>query len=335
MKFGQIILLGAASMLMLSCVEKKETKQEEKISQIKTEILKVSEITRSINLSTTLQGYERLSVSPSVNGTIEKIFVEPGDRVKAGDMLVRMDQMQYQTTKLAYSNLKVEMERVEALKRDGAISEQVYDQTMLSFEQTGENLKFLEENTYVKATFDGVVTQKNYEDGELYTGQPILMINEISTLKAYINVPEKNFPYVKQGMKVNIVSDIYPDKVFTSEVEIVYPTIDPTSHTFQVKLRIPNAEELLRPGMYVNTTLPLNSETSLIVPYQIVQKLIGSNERYIFVNENGKARRIFVSLGDRFDEKIEVKSEELKEGMEIVVVGQGKLVDGAKVNVVK
>ena len=156
-------------------------------------------------------------------------------------------------------------------------------------------------------------------------------------LKAIINIPEAYYPLVKKGMKVEVRSDIYKDEVFPATIEIVYPTIDPASHTFQAKLRIPNAKEKIRPGMYVKTTLALGEAETIVVPYQAVLKLTGSNERYVFVNDNGTARRVTVTLGQRFDDRIEVIPEtegELKEGDELVVVGQARLVDGSKLQVV-
>ena len=73
----------------------------------------------------------------------------------------------------------------------------------------------------------------------------------------------------------------------------------------------------------------------MLIPYQAVLKLIGSNERYIFVNNNGVAKRVKVTLGKRFDRDVEIFSEDLKENDEIIVVGQGRLVDGVKLEIIK
>ncbi len=336
MNLNRISVVAVSLIILASCGGKKVTEQvEEKVEQVRTEIIKKSTISREVELSTTLQGYETMSVAPSVTGTIEHIYVEVGDKVKKGDMLVRMDQKQLNTTKLTFSNLKVEMERMAALKESEAISQQTFDQTKLSFDQTKENLEFLQSNTFVKAQFDGVIASKKYEDGELYNGQPILTLTQISTLKALVNIPETFFPKVKNGMKLNIFSDIYPDKEFPAIVEIVYPTIDVASHTFQAKLRIPNGKELLRPGMYVRTIMSMGNINALVVPYQTVLKLIGSNERYVFINDNGVAKRVFVTLGQRHNESIEIITSEIKEGDELITVGQSRLVDGVKLNVVK
>ena len=139
-------------------------------------------------------------------------------------------------------------------------------------------------------------------------------------------------------MKVQVYSDIYPDKVFPATIEIVYPTIDPSTHTFQAKLNIPNSGEKIRPGMYVRTTLALGEIDAIVVPYQSVLKLTGSNDRYVFVEEDGVARRVAVTLGQRFDDKIEilpVTPGDLKEGDHLVVTGQARLVDGSKLEIVE
>ena len=122
----------------------------------------MSDISRELEFSTTLQGWQTLNVAPSLTGKIEHIYVEVGTTVGAGANLVRMDQNQYTTTKLTYTNLGVEMQRMESLRESGAVSQQVYDQTRLSYEQTKETLEFLEKNTYVKAPFAGVISAKNY-----------------------------------------------------------------------------------------------------------------------------------------------------------------------------
>ena len=196
-------------------------------------------------------------------------------------------------------------------------------------------MEFLETNTYVKAPFAGVISAKTYEDGELYGGQPILVLTQIDKLKALVAIPETYFPLFKEGMKLSLVTDIYPDKVFPATVEIVYPTIDPSSHTFQCKIVIPNSKNLLRPGMYVTTTIGLGKANALVVPYQSVEKLVGANDRYVFINEDGHAKRVSVTLGQRFDQDIEIIAPEIVPGVEVVTTGQYKLVDGVKLNIVK
>ena len=333
-RFFHVWILAAFA--LASCGGPKTQQQVELPAQlVETAPLAMSDISRELEFSTTLQGWQTLNVAPSLTGKIEHIYVEVGTTVGAGANLVRMDQNQYTTTKLTYTNLGVEMQRMESLRESGAVSQQTYDQTRLSYEQTKESLDFLEKNTYVKAPFAGVISAKNYEDGELYSGQPILVLTQIYTLKALIAIPESYYPVVKKGMQVQISSEIYPGETFPATIDIVYPTVDPASHTFQARLRIPNSSLKLRPGMYVKTKMSMGMARAMVVPYQSVLKMTGSNDRYVFLDDAGTAKRVFVKLGQRFDENIEVISDELQEGDRLVVVGQAKLVDGAKINVAR
>ena len=332
----KIVLLFAAAVCLISCGKKEAqtTQQEaERVEVVSTITLQEKEIERVFTVSTNLQGYLTQNVAPSLTGKIEHIFVEVGDEVKAGDMLVRMDQTQYLTQKIQLANLETEMGRLEALLETGSVSQQTYDQTKVGYDQLKQNLAFLEQNTYVKAPFDGVISAKTYEDGELYGGQPIVVLTQVKKLKALIAVPETYYPLIKEGMRLTVKSEVYPEETFPATIEVVYPTIDAASHTFQCKIVRPNASEKLRAGMYVTTTLGLGKENTIVVPYQSVEKLIGSNERYVFINENGYAKRVSVKLGQRFDESIEIIAPEIKAGVEYISVGQHKLVDGVKIEV--
>ena len=332
----KIVLMMAAAVCLIGCGKKdaQATQQEaERVEAVGTITLQEQEIERVLNISTNVQGYVTQNVAPSLTGKIEHIFVEVGDEVKAGDMLVRMDQTQYLTQKIQLANLEIEVGRLEALLETGSVSQQTYDQTKVAYDQLKQNLAFLEQNTYVKAPFDGVISAKTYEDGELYGGQPIVVLTQVKKLKALIAVPETYYPMIKEGMKLTVKSEVYPDETFPATIEVVYPTIDAASHTFQCKVVIPNASKKLRGGMYVTTTLGFGKENTIVVPYQSVEKLIGSNERYVFINENGYAKRVSVQLGQRFDENIEIIAPEIKAGVEYISVGQHKLVDGVKIEV--
>ena len=328
----------------------KATTTMKEVEKVKVQTLEKERIAKSLELSATLEGYETMNIAPSITGHIEHIYVEVGSRVQKGSMLVRMDQTQLNTTRINLNSTKTEFDRVSALKQSGSISQQVYDQTKAGYDQLAENEKFLEQNTFVRAQFAGVISGKYYEDGEMYAGQPILTLTQISRLKAIINIPETYFSLIKQGMKVEVESDIYPGTVFPATIEIVYPTIDAASHTFQAKLNIPNASEKIRPGMYVRTRLAVGEVDAIVVPYQSVLKLTGSNDRYVFVVDRDRsgaddtqnadgitARRVAVTLGQRFDDRIEiipVEADALKAGDQLVVTGQARLVDGATLEIV-
>ena len=332
----KVFIITLAALTLVACGKKTATtEQEERVEQVRTTVLHAQDIEREISVSANLQGYLTQNVAPSLTGKIEHIYCEVGDHKSKGQDLVRMDQTQYKTTKISLSNLEIEKNRIENLLRSGSATQQQYDQILAQYNSTKEQLDFLQTNTYVKAPFSGVISAKNYEDGELYSGQPILVLTQLDKLKALVAIPESYFPLFKAGMKLTLTSEIYPDKVFPATVEVVYPTIDASSHTFQVKIVVPNGKNLLRPGMYITTTIGLGKAKAIVAPYQAVEKLVGANDRYVFINDNGRAKRVTVELGQRFDQNIEIIAPEIVDGVEMVTTGQHKLVDGVKINVVE
>ncbi|MBP5210352.1 MAG: efflux RND transporter periplasmic adaptor subunit [Bacteroidales bacterium] len=330
-----LLIILSLALVITGCKPKEEQQEIQREEVVETTILKSVEVARELNLSSTLQGYTTQNIAPSVTGIIQKIYVLAGDEVKKGALLVQMDPQQYNTAKLSYENLKTECARMEALVSTGAVSQQAYDQAKMGLNQAAEQIRFLEQNTFVRAEFDGVITAKNYENGELYAGQYILSMSEIKTLKLMVNVPEAYFPMIKNGMQVALKSDVYPSQTFTGVVDQIFPVIDPSSHTFSVRVKINNPSKLLRPGMYCHAIISLESDNAMLVPYQCVQRLTGSNERYVYLNDNGKAKRVFVKLGDRYDDRVEIIADQIKEGVEIVTTGAEKLVDGVAIKVVK
>ena len=328
----KIFIYCLAALSLMACSKTTTTEQEETAELVELTTLHAQEIQRELTLSSNLMGYETVNIAPSVTGKIENIFVEVGDRVSKGKELVRMDEQQYKTTKLTLANLKVEMSRMEGLIQTGSVSQQQYDQVKLSLDQTQEQLDFLEKNTYVKAPFSGVISAKNYERGELYSGQPIVVLTQVDKLKTLVAIPESYIPQIKKGMKLTLRSTVYPDKEFPATIEVVYPTLDASSHTFQVKVVVPNGTGLLRPGMYVTTTLGLQKETVIMAPYSTVLKLIGANDRYVFINENGHAKRVTVEMGQRVGDLVEIIAPEIVDGIELVTKGESRLIDGVKIS---
>lgn len=335
-----MISLLAIALVLPSCSGGKKQKagdaNDVKVENVRVMTLESKTIGRELEFSANMEAVEEVKLVPVTPGRIDKILVEVGSRVQKGQILVQMDQTSLQQAKIQIANLENDFKRYEALKETGAISQQVYDQTVAQLEVQKTSLSYLQNNTVIRAPFSGVISAKNYENGELYTGaMPIVTVVQLHTLKTFINVPETYYPQIKKGMKAEVVSDIYSDKTFNASVFNIAPTINSASRTFEVELRMPNQGELLKPGMFGKVKMSLGQATAVVVPYQSVLKLQGSNERYVFVEKDGKAKRITVSLGQRYDDQVELISDSLSQGDNLVVAGQARLVDGAKLNIVK
>ena len=299
-------------------------------------------ISRDIEYTSTLIPFEENHLASSSPGRIEEIYVEIGDQVEKGDILVQMDRTQLHQALIQLKNVETDFRRLDTLNKVGGISKQQYDQVKAQYDIAISNVEFLQENTVLRAPFKGVISGKYYEDGEFYSGAPstpsgksaIVSIVQIDPLKAVVNISEKYFPMINTGMDATVVCDIYPDKSFPGKVMRIHPTIDPATRSFTIEVKISNEKKLLRPGMFSRVSMKLGEEMALVVPSVAVLKLQGSNERFLFLEDNGTARRVTVQIGKRFDDKIEIISNELSVGSRLIVTGQARLIDGDKVNVV-
>ena len=308
---------------------------------VETMVLGKQLISRSIEYTSTLTPFEENHLASAAPGRIEEIFVEIGDHVKKGEILVQMDRTQLHQAEIQLKNVETDYKRLDTLNKVGGISEQQYDQIKSQYDIASSNVKFLQENTVLRAPFSGVIFGKYYENGEFYSGAPntqegkaaVVSILQINPMKVMVDISEKYFPMIKTGMDATVGCDIYPGMSFPGKVERIHPTIDPGSRTFTIEVKINNDKELLRPGMFSRVSMELGKEMALVVPAVAVLKLQGSNERYMFLEENGTAKRITVQLGKRFDDKVEIITDQLKEGDHIIVKGQAKLIDGDKVRV--
>ena len=303
----------------------------------------LGDVARSITHTAHLQAYREVHLASSTPGRIQRVLVEPGQHVAAGQVVVEMDQTQLHQARVQLQSLQTDYRRMDTLRRVGSISQQQYDQMKTQYELAQSNLAFLEENTSLVAPFSARVSGKYYENGEMFSGAPntpagkaaIISLVQISQMKAVVHVAERHYTFIQPDMHVKIRADVFPDTIFAGRVSRVYPVIDPLTRTFKVELSIPNQGEKLRPGMFARATMELDQVQAFLVPSLAVLKLQGSNDRYVFLEDNGRARRVVVELGDRFDDMVELISDDIHEGDRLIIAGQARLLDGMEVTVVQ
>jgi membrane fusion protein, multidrug efflux system len=333
--------------LLGSCTQ--EGKQEQsadgdlpaKKEAVRVMSLELKEVARSVEYPANLNPFEEVHLAPSSPGRIEGIFAHVGDRVTKGTPLVQMDRTQLLQAEIQLKNLELDFSRLDTLSRYGSIPQQQYDQLRTQYEVAKSNVEFMKENTRLTAPFNGIISGRYYETGEMFSGAPntqagkaaVLSIVQIDRLKAVVPLSERHFPQVKKGMQASVKVDVYPDKEFTGSINRIYPLVDATNRTFHVELLVDNREGLLRPGMFSRITFNLDMEQAILLPSMAVLKMQGSNQRYLFVEENDTARRISVTTGKRYDDYIEVFADELQPGARVIIHGQSRLLDGVPVEV--
>lgn len=319
-----------------------QEEKEKKVQPVKTMTLEKQTIKRTVETTASLEAFEETYLAPAISGKIRSIYVDVDDRVKRGKVLVKMDETQLQQTRVQYENLKKDLRRMDTLLDYGSVTRQAFDQLETQVEVTAASMENLEENTTLKAPYNGVITGKFFNEGELFSPTPntqagkaaILSLVKMDVLKVYINLSERYLPLVKEGHAALIHTNVYPADTLRARVRTIYPTINPATRTFRVELYLENPDYRLRPGMFSTVTLEMGDRNALLVPAIAVLKQAGTNNRYIFVNDNGKAIKKTVQLGERLDDKLELITNGVKEGDELIYAGHVNLMDGDPVKVI-
>jgi RND family efflux transporter MFP subunit len=329
-KLLSLLCLG----VLISCGDKKqETAQEDTKVKVNTQVAELKEVERISTYTANVQADVINQITPAMPGRIEKIYVEIGQKVSKNQLLVQMESsnLQQQNTQLA--NLQRDYDRYSELLKVGGIAQQQVDQVKTQIDMLTAAIKNLRENTQLLSPINGVVTARNYDNGNVFAQQPILTVQQLNPLKAIVRVSESNFTDVKTGMPAEIKLDVYGNQIFKGKVALIYPTIDAATHTFGVEVDINNQDMRVRPGMYARVSMNFGIKESIVVPDAAIQKQAGANDKYVFVVENGIAKYRKVELGQRLDENYEVLSG-LNDGDQVVTAGQTRLIDGSPVEII-
>mgnify|MGYP003305838591 CR=1 FL=1 len=241
-----------------------------------------------------------------------------------------------QKLKLQIKNDSIEYERTKELHKIGAVSQANFEAMTLAYEVSKKTYSNLLENTILRSPISGIITARNYDEGDMYAmAQPLFVVQNITPVKMLINISESNYSKISKGMEVDIVADAFPGETFKGKVNLIYPTIDPRSHTFPVEITIDNKDEKLRPGMFARVTVNYGNNFRVVVPDNAVLKQVGADEKYVYVlNEDGTVTHTPVKVGVRMGKRYEIISG-IDDGATIVTSGQTRLRNNIKVDIVK
>ncbi len=341
-KTNYLVLFAVMILFVQSCGIQTEEVKEEEERRVLVELKTVEELTleNQIELTGVVQPWEEAFIGAANPARIEKIYVDVGDMVNKGQKIVQMDRTHLYQAKVQMQNLKDDLERLEILLKEGAVTQQNYDQLKTQYEVAKSNYENLSVNTEILSTLTGVVTGRFYSDGEVFSMSPtpagkpgIVSVKQINPVKVFTGISERNLSVVKAGQTAKVYTDIYQNKKFEGEIFRIHPTIDRASGTFQAEIMIDNSDYVLKPGMFTRVKLNLGETTGIIVPATSVMKQVGSNERFVFIVEDDVAVRRTVKLGRKLDDNLEILSG-LNQGDKLVITGQHNLTHQDKVQIV-
>lgn len=332
MKRISVLSIALLALLMAGCKEKKAETVVEEAPLVKVYTASTGNVEQLVTFTGSILPYKENQISSSSPVRIDKIMVDVGDRVRQGQVLVTMDQTAYSQTKVQLAQLEADYERFKKVYEVNGISKQQLDSQLAQVEVQRAAIANLEQNTRLVSPISGVVTARNYDPGDI-ASTPVLTVMQIDRLKVMINVSEQYFPNVKIGMPVDITLDIYPDQKFEGKVSLIYPAIDAATRTFTVEITIPNSDSKLRPGMFSRVAVNFGDAERVLIPDIAVQKQAGTNEKYIFVLENGKAVRRTVEIGRQIGDVYEVLSG-VEPNETVITAGFSRLTNGVEVKIV-
>jgi RND family efflux transporter MFP subunit len=341
MKYIKLNIIALAVAALMTACGEKDTKttttgqEAQKVAPVVSVITAQAEDVDITNTFTSnIEPFATNNIASQTAGRISSIRTEVGQKVRKGQLLATMDDVNLAKTRMQYVNDSTELARLTELYNIGAVAQADYDMAKLALNITKKTYYNLAENTYLRSPINGVVTARNYDKGDMYSmAQPIFVVEQIQPVKMLVNISESLFTQVHKGMEFDISVDAYPDEVFKGTVNLLYPTVNSATHTFPVEVIYQNSDERLRPGMFARVTANFGTNHHVVVPDVAVVKQQGSGEHFIYVlNADNTVTYTKVELGRRLGNRYEIVSG-INEGDRIVTEGQVRLKNGVSVTV--
>lgn len=332
--FNQLFGMAIIAVLLVSCTGKKEKAAvKEELPFVRIQNVYEEEVPQISEYTATVEAFKTNDISSSTGSRIKRILVDVGSHVRAGQAVVILDDASIEQQRIRMANQHRDLQRAEELLRIGGGTQQSVDQLRTEYNANARALRTLKENTVLTSPISGIVSAKNYFNGDLPSALPILVIEQMQPVKVIVNVSEEEFPKVKQGMPVTVKLDVYNDETFNGRVYLIHPAIDASTRTFQVEVTISNSDNRVRPGMFARVAFNYGSKPNVVVPDMAIQKQTGSDVRYVYVYQpNGTVKFCAVKLGRRLGNRYELLSG-VASNSQVVVNGQSRLTNGAKVQV--
>lgn len=295
-----------------------------------------------------LVAVHQVNVTSDVNAQITKIMFTPGTHVTKGTPLVQLfdapDRGDLANYKAQATVAKLSLDRAKQLAARQFGPQATVDQAQATYDQALANIAKTEaiiSQKLVRAPFDGELGVRHVNVGQYLTaGTPIVSLTDLSQLYANFTVPENDSGKLKVGQVVRLAVDAYPGRTFDGKITTIETQIATDTRNIQVQATIANPDHILKPGMFVTTTVVLPNKPPVItVPETAVDYTLYGDSVYLITAKkeaNGKtsltAVQTYVKTGDRVDGRAEI-IKGLKAGDRVVAVGQLRLQSGAAVSI--
>jgi membrane fusion protein (multidrug efflux system) len=310
-------------------------------SAVAVSTVKVQRVSLSAGVSAvgSLRSEDSVVVRPEVAGRIAEINFTEGGKVTKGQVLVRLDdsvvKAQLQQARANLSLAQSQHRRAQELSQRGFISGQARDESasQLQVQQAAAALAQAQlEKTLILAPFDGWIGLRSVSVGDYVSpGDDLAPLESIDPLKVDFRIPEQYLNQVRIGARLAVQFDALPGQVREGVVGAISPLVDVGGRSILLRATIPNADALLRPGMFARVQLQFADTPSLIVPEAALSP--STEGQYVFRLVDDKAQRVEVTVGQRRDGKVQILTG-LDDDDQVLVSGLQRVQDGAQVRLV-
>jgi RND family efflux transporter MFP subunit len=311
-----VVAMGAGSALLVHRVRLQREAEARVRDASKGRPVTAGRVDRSpaeihVKLPGEIHGYTETPVYAKVAGYLKQIAVDKGDRVHAGQLLAVLESpeldQQVKNAQASYDLRRATDQRFEVLRKTGVVSLQDADQAHADFLQAGAALQqFRATQGYltIVADFDGIVTARHADPGTLIpqsTGgvaasTPILDMATTKPLRVYIDMPQSDAPFVKDGERAVVTVAEYGGRDFTGTVTRHPEALTPGTRTMRVEVDLPNEDGALLPGMYAQVEITLTDRRSVLrVPDDIL--IFRDGKTWVPVIDGDRLRVVEVRLG--------------------------------------
>jgi membrane fusion protein, multidrug efflux system len=272
------------------------------------------------------------------SGRVQEIAFGPGQKVAAGDVLLRLDdeiqRADLDEAEATLNETTLALERAVTLREQNAVSQAALDETRsrkaVAEAELDRATRRLADRT-VRAPFDGIVGLRQVDAGARVSDTTVITtLDDLSEIEIEFSVSETLYGSVALGQSVVATAAAYPDRRFEGSVTSIDSRIDQAGRSFKVRASLPNEDLALPAGMYMHVTLELDSRTAVLVPETAIVPEGGKS--FVYVVRDGVAEQREVTIGARQSGTVEVGGVEA--GDVVVVSGTQRLRNGAPVTIV-
>jgi membrane fusion protein, multidrug efflux system len=337
-----IVVLAAAGVLIVKLAGREEPVPEaagERPESVRVERAETRDVIETVALPATIEARHDLLLAAETSGRITEMNVDKGDRVKAGDVLMRIDAALWQAlirkAEVQLRDAERDLKRYAELEQSGAVSQRDFDDIQLRRDTAAAELERAQvelDRCTLKVPIDGVVNDRMLELGEYANeGAAVIELVDISRVKLRVQVPEANIIQAAQAEEMEFGVDIYPGRTFSGRVAFVASKAGARGNSFPVELICDNADGALKAGMIATVRLPGEvRRDALVLPISAV--ISAEGEYIVYVARNERAERRVVKL-DAILEREVLVAEGVAPGEDVVVEGQRVLGDGRLISI--